>query len=121
MLEVFKNEELGICGCMKLEGEDVVIYSNPTTGDFLYWDEASGRNMLIGGISDRTAKLTMQPSVIYDALLKGSYGEEAMGVIFCNKYILVLTSEESCEMRPYSAMKIPSDKKFEIVLSIDAE
>lgn len=120
-IPVFENQNLGVCGVMNYEGEEVILYSNPENGDILYYEETSGRNMLIGQITDRTAKQGMNKDALFKALTTGSYGQDAMGVVFCEKHVIVLTSESTCEIRPYNALKVPSDKKFDIQLGIDAD
>lgn len=115
------HEKFRVCGVLQLEGTEVEVFTDPSTGSLLYHDEFSGRNLMIGGISDRTPKGGMDARALSKKLNSGAYGEGVIGVIYCEKYIIVITSESTCEIRPYNAIKVPADKSYEINLDIDVE
>lgn len=114
-------EKYGVCGVVMLEGVETEIYSNPETGDLLYEDELSGRDMMIGGISESTARDNMSARAISDKLAKGAYGQGVIGVVYCEKYVIVFTSDTTCEIRPFNKLKVPSENHYDVDFNIDAE
>lgn len=117
MSKLFDSDRYGICGCMAMEGEAVPIYCDVLTGDFLYYDETSDEDLLIAGISDTTAKIGMDHEKLFLSLSQKQYGEDAIGIIFCEKNCIVLTSETTCEYRRYGSMKKPT-KSYQIVVGM---
>lgn len=115
------HEKYGVCGVLLLEGVETEIYTDPTTGNLLYLDELAGRDMMIGGISEATARQNMSARAISDKLAKGAYGPGVIGVVYCKDRVIVLTSETTCEIRPFNKLKVPADTHYAIDLNIDAE
>lgn len=115
------HEKYEVCGVLLLEGVETEIYTDPSTGNLLYLDETSGREMMIGGIAESTARQGMNAKAISEKLAKGAYGPGVIGIVYCKTYVIVLTSETTCEIRPFNKLKVPADKHYAIDLNIDAE
>lgn len=99
MLDVYNDKDLGICGAMCINGIKIALYVKKSTGEILYWDDLNSSKKIIDGLILKDAINVINDELVSNNLLANIYGEDAIGIIFCNNYAIVINSNVSCEKR----------------------
>lgn len=102
------QEDVTLAGGFLL-GEDFVgIYVRPETGDVLYEDEMGSNVMMIDGISITEPMTLPHTDAIELAVRSNGFGPNVIGIIYATKYAVVITSETTAEIRPFTALTTPT-------------
>lgn len=117
-VEMYKGEELGVCGAIQYAELDSPLYVRPSTGEILYRKFSLDNsykiienlilkdsmtvidsNKIIQNLILKDAMTVIDSNLVYKNLLMRKYGINAVGIIFCNGYAMVINSDVSIEKR----------------------
>lgn len=115
-MNVYDDEDLEICGAMCIDGDKVTLYVTPKTGKILYYDDLRGSNKVIENLILKDAMTAINDELVFNKLLLNKYGADAIGIIFCNHYALVMNSCITAEKRDLDNLSLSTNKMMLIDL-----
>ncbi|MBN1065390.1 hypothetical protein FDB34_15905 [Clostridium botulinum] len=115
MFEMYKGEELGVCGAVEFYGMCIALYVRPSTGEVLYKDWLNNSSYkVIENLILKDAITVIDAQLVYENLVRNKYGLFTIGVIFCSEYAIVINSPHSIQKRTLN--KISEDTgKYEFI------
>lgn len=119
MLDIYNDKDLGICGGFSFYGDDVTLYVKPSTGEILYWDDLNGSKKIIDNLILKDAMTVINEELVFNNLLSNKYGKDAIGIIFCNHYVMVINSMVTAQKRSLDNFLPETDEMILIDLQLD--
>lgn len=116
-----RKDELVLCGGILVNGEITGVYHVPSEGALAFYNDMDGIWYYISETSVKAVLEQKDLEVIDKEIKSGSYGNECIGVAFCDSYAVVVMNDTVADTRQYSNLKDATAGKYDMDLDTECE